>query len=403
MADPVKRPVQSIAEIDALLTQAVTRGDVPGVVAVAATERELLYEGAFGRRGLDRPEPMTIDSVFWIASMTKAVTSAAAMQLVEQGKLSLDEPIASLLPQLAAPRILEGFDENGAPRFRVAKTPITLRQLLTHTAGFAYDMWNADIARYCRDKAIPPVRSCEKKALTAPLASEPDSQWEYSIGIDFVGLAVEAASGKRLDAYFREHIFAPLRMNDTGFKISPRMRERLVGMHARQADGSLQPIAFELPQEPEFHMGGGGLYSTAHDYMRFIHMILNKGELDGARVLKPETIALMAQNHIGDLNVRRLPAAIPQVTNDIDLFPDQDKKWGLGFMINTERTAEGRSAGSLAWAGLANTYFWIDPMRNVGGVILTQLFPFAHKKVLDLYSGFERGIYARLDEIKRAA
>lgn len=403
MADPVKRPVQSIAEIDALLTQAVTRGDVPGVVAVAATERELLYEGAFGRRGLDRPEPMTIDSVFWIASMTKAVTSAAAMQLVEQGKLSLYEPIASLLPQLAAPRILEGFDENGAPRFRVAKTPITLRQLLTHTAGFAYDMWNADIARYCRDKAIPPVRSCEKKALTAPLASEPDSQWEYSIGIDFVGLAVEAASGKRLDAYFREHIFAPLRMNDTGFKISPRMRERLVGMHARQADGSLQPIAFELPQEPEFHMGGGGLYSTAHDYMRFIHMILNKGELDGARVLKPETIALMAQNHIGDLNVRRLPAAIPQVTNDIDLFPDQDKKWGLGFMINTERTAEGRSAGSLAWAGLANTYFWIDPMRNVGGVILTQLFPFADKQVLDLYSGFERGIYARLDEIRRAA
>ncbi len=403
MADPVKRPVQSIAEIDALLTQAVTRGDVPGVVAVAATERELLYEGAFGRRGLDRPEPMTIDSVFWIASMTKAVTSAAAMQLVEQGKLSLDEPIASLLPQLAAPRILEGFDENGAPRFRVAKTPITLRQLLTHTAGFAYDMWNADIARYCRDKAIPPVRSCEKKALTAPLASEPDSQWEYSIGIDFVGLAVEAASGKRLDAYFREHIFAPLRMNDTGFKISPRMRERLVGMHARQADGSLQPIAFELPQDPEFHMGGGGLYSTAHDYMRFIHMILNKGELDGARVLKPETIALMAQNHIGDLNVRRLPAAIPQVTNDIDLFPDQDKKWGLGFMINTERTAEGRSAGSLAWAGLANTYFWIDPMRNVGGVILTQLFPFADKQVLDLYSGFERGIYARLDEIRRAA
>jgi CubicO group peptidase (beta-lactamase class C family) len=275
--------------------------------------------------------------------------------------------------------------------------------LLTHTAGFGYDMWNADLARYCRDNGIPPVRSCTKKALTAPLASEPGSQWEYSIAIDFVGLAVEAASGQRLDAYFRENIFAPLGMNDSGFAITPGMRERLAGMHARQADGTLTAMPFEIPQDPEFHMGGGGLYGTAHDYIRFIRMFLNKGMLDGNRVLKAETVGLMAQNHMGELNVRRLPAAIPQVTNDIDLYPDQDKKWGLGFMINTQRTAEGRSAGSLAWAGLANTYYWIDPTRNVGGVILAQLFPFADKKVLDLFSGFERAIYERLDESKRAA
>src|SRR5205085_6663652 len=125
--------------------------------------------------------------------------------------------------------------------------------------------------------------------------------------------------------------------------------------------------------------------------------------LDGNRVLKAETVALMAQNHLGELNVRRLPAAIPQVTNEINLYPDQDKKWGLGFMINTQRTAEGRSAGSLAWAGLANTYYWIDPAHNVGGVILMQLFPFADKKALDLFSGFERAVYERLDESKRAA
>jgi CubicO group peptidase (beta-lactamase class C family) len=381
----------------------VDRGDVPGVVAAATTEHDVLYEGAFGRRALDTPHPMTIDSVFWIASMTKAVTSTAAMQLVEQGKLALDQPIGALLPELAAPQILAGFDASGRAKFRHAQTPITLRQLLTHTSGFAYDMWNADIARYCRDNGIPPVRSCKKKALTAPLASEPGSQWEYSIAIDFVGLAVEAASGQRLDAYFRENIFAPLGMNDTGFAITRSMRERLVGMHARQADGSLQPIPFELPQEPEFHMGGGGLYGTAHDYIRFIRMFLNKGTLEGNRVLKAETVALMAQNHIGDLNVGRLPAAIPQVTNDIDLYPDQDKKWGLGFMINTKRTAEGRSAGSLAWAGLANTYYWIDPTRNVGGVILAQLFPFADKKVLDLFGSVERAIYERLDESKRAA
>jgi CubicO group peptidase (beta-lactamase class C family) len=395
--------MQSIPNLDACFKDAVARADLPGVVAVATTERDIIYEGAYGKRALDKPGAMTLDSVFWIASMTKAVTSTAAMQLVEQGKLSLDEPIGGLLSQLAGPQILKGFDESGAPRFRPAREPITLRRLLTHTAGFGYDMWNADIARYCRENAIPPVRSCEKKALTAPLASEPGSQWEYSIAIDFVGLAVEAASGQRLDAYFRENIFVPLRMNDSAFAITQSMRERLVGMHARQNDGSLRPMAFELPQEPEFHMGGGGLYGTAHDYIRFIRMFLNKGTLDGNCVLKPETVALMAQNHIGDLKVRRLPAAIPQVTNDIDLYPEQDKKWGLGFMINTQRTAEGRSAGSLAWAGLANTYFWIDPTRNVGGVLLAQLFPFADKKVLDLFSRFERAVYDKLDESKRAA
>jgi methyl acetate hydrolase len=395
--------MSSMRHLDLLLSSAVNRGDVPGVVAVATTERDILYEGAFGKRALGRRDAMTLDSVFWIASMTKAVTSTAAMQLVEQGRLSLDEPVGGLLPQLAAPRILEGFDEAGIPKFRAAKAPITLRQLLTHTAGFAYDMWNPDIARYCRENAIPPVRSCEKKALTAPLATEPGSQWEYSISIDFVGLAVEAASGQRLDAYFRENIFAPLGMNDTAFALTPRMRERLVGMHMRQSDGTLQPIAFELPQQPEFHMGGGGLYGTAHDYIRFIRMFLNKGTLDGNRVLKAATVALMAQNHIADLNVRRLPAAIPQVTNEIDLYPEQDKKWGLGFMINTQRTAEGRSAGSLAWAGLANTYYWVDPTRNVGGVILAQLFPFADRRVLDLFSGFERAVYGRLEEVRGAA
>ncbi|MGA8601855.1 MAG: serine hydrolase domain-containing protein, partial [Beijerinckiaceae bacterium] len=297
----------------------------------------------------------------------------------------------------------DGFDESGAPKLRPAKNQITLRQLMTHTSGFCYDMWNADMSRYYEAANLPRVISCEKRALSAPLASEPGTRWEYSISIDFVGQAIEAASGKRLDAYLRDHIFAPLGMKDTSFKLSDDQRKRLVGMHARQPDGSLVPMPFEMPQEPEFHMGGGGLYSTAHDYIRFIRMILNKGTLDGNRVLKPETVATMAQNHIGELNMTKMHAAIPQVTNDVDLYPEQDKKWGLSFMINTQRTAEGRSAGSLAWAGLANTYYWIDPTRSVGGVILTQLFPFADKKVLELFGGFERAIYDKLDGMKRAA
>jgi CubicO group peptidase (beta-lactamase class C family) len=395
--------MQQLPQLDALFQRAVQRQEIPGVVAVATSDSGIIYEGAFGKRDLGKTDAMTIDSVFWIASMTKAVTAAGAMQLVEQGKLQLDEPLGRLIPELASLKVLDGFDESGAPKLRPTTKPVTVRQLMTHTSGFCYDMWNADMSRYIEQTGLPRVISCEKKALTLPLASEPGTRWEYGISIDFVGQAVEAASGKRLDAYLRDNLFSPLGMNDTGFKLSEDQRRRLVGMHARQADGTLQPMPFEMPQEPEFHMGGGGLYSTAHDYVRFIRMILNKGTLEGNRVLKADTIATMAQNHIGELNMGKMPAAIPQVTNDVDLYPDQDKKWGLSFMINTQRTAEGRSAGSLAWAGLANTYYWIDPTRNVGGVILTQLFPFADKTVLGLFSGFERAVYEALDGMKRAA
>jgi methyl acetate hydrolase len=395
--------MQKLPQLDALFQDAAKREAIPGVVAVAASDSEIIYKGAFGKRDLGKPDAMTLDSVFWIASMTKAVTTAGAMQLVEAGKLQLDEPIGRLIPELASLRVLDGFDESGAPKLRPAKNQITLRHLMTHTSGFCYDMWNADMSRYYEAANLPRVISCEKRALSAPLASEPGTRWEYSISIDFVGQAIEATSGQRLDAYLRDHIFAPLGMKDTSFKLSDDQRKRLVGMHARQPDGSLVPMPFEMPQEPEFHMGGGGLYSTAHDYIRFVRMILNKGTLDGNRVLKPETVATMAQNQIGELNMTKMHAAIPQVTNDVDLYPDQDKKWGLSFMINTQQTAEGRSAGSLAWAGLANTYYWIDPTRNVSGVILTQLFPFADKKVLELFGGFERAIYDKLDEMKRAA
>jgi CubicO group peptidase (beta-lactamase class C family) len=395
--------MQTLPNLDVLFSRAAEREEIPGIVAVAASDNEILYEGAFGKRDLGKPDAMTLDSVFWIASMTKAVTAAAAMQLVEQGKLRLDEPVGTLIPELASLKVLDGFDENGAPQLRPAKNQMTLRQLMTHTSGFCYDMWNADISRYYEAASLPRIISCEKKALSAPLASEPGTRWEYGIGIDFVGQAVEAASGKRLDAYLSDNLFAPLGMRDTGFKLGDDQRRRLVGMHARQPDGTLTPMPFELPQDPEFHMGGGGLYGTAHDYIRFIRMLLNKGTLDGNRVLKAETVATMGENQIGDLNMRKMNAAIPQVTNDVDLYPDQDKKWGLSFMINTRPTAEGRSAGSLAWAGLANTYYWLDPARNVGGVILTQLFPFADRKVLELFSGFERAVYDKIDAMKRAA
>ncbi len=395
--------MQSKAEIDQILRQKSEAREIPGVVAMAATGSDVIYQGAFGKRDLSKDDAMTADSVFWIASMTKAITTAAGMQLVEQGKLSLDEPIGKLLPDLAAPQVLEGFDASGEPKLRPATKPITLRHLMTHTAGFAYNMWNGDCARYLEQKGIPAITTCQNAALNTPIMAEPGTCWEYGTNIDFVGKAIEAVSGRRLDAYLRDHLLAPLGMNDTGFKISDSMRKRLVGMHARGEDGSLAPIPFELEQEPEFHMGGGGLYGTAADYIKFTQMILNKGRGNGNQVLKPETVALMSQNNIGDLTMGKMTTVAPIYTNDVDLYPDIVKKWGLSFLINMAKTPEGRSAGSLAWAGLANTYFWIDPARDVAGVILMQLLPFADAKCLEAFAGFERGVYAGLDAGQKAA
>jgi methyl acetate hydrolase len=389
--------MQSKAQIDQILRQKSDAKEIPGVVAMAANSKEVIYQGAFGKRDLSKDDAMTPDSVFWIASMTKAITAAAAMQLVEQGKLSLDAPIGKVLPDLAAPQVLEGFGANGVPKLRPAKTPITLRKLMTHTAGFCYDIWNADMATYLEKSGLPSITTCKNDALKTPIATDPGTRWEYGTNIDFVGKAVEAASGKRLDAYLRDHVFAPLGMNDTGFKLTDSMRKRLVGMHARGEDGSLAPIPFELEQDPEFHMGGGGLYGTAGDYIKFTQMILNKGKGNGNQVLKAETVATMAQNHIGDLVVTKMTSVAPMYSNHVDLYPDMEKKWGLSFLINTAKTPEGRSPGSLAWAGLANTYFWIDPARDVAGVILMQLLPFADNKCLEAFAGFERGVYAGLD------
>jgi methyl acetate hydrolase len=386
----------STTDIDRVLAAAIERGDVPGVVAMAANGAGVIYEGAFGRRALPDGAAMTVDSVFWIASMTKAITSTAAMQLVEQGRLALDRPIADVLPELAAPQVLEGFDAGGEPRLRPANGPITLRHLITHTAGFVYDIWNADIGRYMEKKGVPGIISCRNAALMLPLVFDPGGKWDYGINIDWAGKAVERVSGRSLGDYFAEHIFAPIGMKDTGFTLTPDRRTRLVGMHARSADGTLAPIEFELPQEPEFQMGGGGLYGTAADYLAFARVFLNQGRAGGRQVVRPETAALMARNAIGDLNVRLLKTAAPAYSNDAEFFPGMVKKWGLGFMISTAPVTGGRSAGSLAWAGLGNTYFWIDPATGVAGIVLMQLIPFADAKALALLDAFEQAVYAAL-------
>lgn len=379
---------------DALFGEAVAAGVTPGVIAAATDRDGNFYEGAFGERVQGAGQAMTLDTVVWIASMTKAVTGVAAMQQVECGALDLDAPAASVAPALAGRQVLEGFDGDGRPRLRPAEGEITLRNLLTHSSGFVYDIWNEDMRRYMEATGAPGIISCENAALSLPLAFDPGTRWDYGIGIDWAGKMVEAVTGQQLGEYMRDNIFAPLGMDSTAFRISDGMRARMAKIHARTGEKAFAPqMDLEIPQEPEFEMGGGGLYSTVGDYAKFVRMILNKGRADGHQVLRPETVETMSVNQMGALRVRPLATAIPEYSNDAEFFPGLEKSWGLTFMINEEDAPTGRPAGSLAWAGLANSYYWIDPKNGVGGVFATQILPFADAGALSLNEAFEAAVY----------
>jgi CubicO group peptidase (beta-lactamase class C family) len=380
---------------DNILKSATDSGAVPGVTAMATNRSGTIYEGAFGTRQVGTDKPMTMDTIVWIASMTKALTGAAAMQQVERGKLSLDTPASKILPQLKDSQVLTGFDSNGQPMTRPPKREVTLRHLLTHTSGHSYDIWNKQIGEFMKVKNVPGIISCQNAALTTPMVFDPGERWEYGTGIDFAGKMVEAVTGQKLGQYMQDNLLAPLGMNSTAFKISADMRARLSRMHARTPDG-LAAIDFEIPQDPEFEMGGGGMYSTTGDYLKFVQMILNDGKGNGNRVLKQSTVNLMSKNAMGKIRVTMLKPAGQGSSNDAEFFPGVPKGWGLSFMTNEEKAPTGRSKGSLAWAGLANSYYWIDRTKGVGGVLSTQILPFADVKALPLFYDFETAVYKSL-------
>ena len=374
-------------DADKLFEQAIDGVAVPGVIALAADAGGVVYEGAFGTREIGKDSPMTLDTVFAIASMTKPITAVAAMQLVEQRRIGLDEALGTYLPELTSVQVLDGFDPDGAPRLRPPRRAITLRHLLTHTAGFAYSLWNADLLRFQQHAARP------LGLLGSPLVFDPGERWSYGTGSTWAGRLVEQVSGMSLEEYFRRFILDPLGMSDTSFVLRSDQRARLARCHQRLPEGSLQALPVGPPQPVTDYDGGGGLYSTGADYLRFLRMLLSNGQLDGIRVLQPETVAEMARNQIGDVHVEVLHSTIPAASNDVAFFPGTVKKWGFGGLINTEDTLTGRSRGSWAWGGLNNTYFWIDPKRQMTGLILTQILPFCDAAVLDLFANFERLVY----------
>jgi len=376
------------AAIDDSLRAAVDK-DVPGVVALITNRERVLYQGAFGVADVATGRPLTQDALFRIASMTKPITSLALMQLVEQGRLGLDEPAEKYLPRLAKLKVFESFDAaTGAYRLRPAARPATVRHFLTHTSGLAYPF----TSETWRD--FKP-RAGEIYPFGGPLLFDPGERWHYSTSTDVVGRLVEVVSGKKLEDYFRAHIFAPLRMDDTSYNVPEAKGPRLVAQ--QQRSGARMDGAIKL-QQPQFGLtiaapiGGGGLASTASDYGRFTRMWLNGGELDGARVVKAETVALMGKNHIGAISVPALKSALPR-SADFTFIADGRDKWGLGFLITADQVPGKRSPGSLSWGGINNTFFWIDPACGIAGVIMMQYLPFADARALAVYDAFERGAY----------
>jgi CubicO group peptidase (beta-lactamase class C family) len=375
--------------LDQALRAGVASRKIPAAVFVAAGAGKTLFTGAYGKRQASARSELTADAIFRIASMTKALTSTAAMQLVEKGALALDQPVEKHLPRLAGLKVLEGFDPSDKPILRPAKKPVTLRLLLSHTAGFAYDTWDAKLLKYV---TLTPRASGEQPV--PPLVFEPGARWEYGTNVDWVGRLVEAVSGTTLEAYFQRHILEPLGMSDTSFILPPAKFGRLVSSYERR-NGAWVETPLTQPPPPSSFNGGGGLYSTASDYVRFMQMILRGGlGPDKQRILAAGSLDLMKSNQIGGLRAGLLKSVKPERSSDLDLHPGHVDKFGLGFLINTDPYEGGRSAGSLAWAGLFNTYFWIDPRRRICGAGMMQYLPFADKDALSLLGEFERAIYA---------
>ncbi len=389
---------------DAILQQVVSGSPrVPGVVAMATDRNGTIYEGAAGKRVLGQDADMTTDSVFSIWSTTKAITGTAVLQLVEEGKVDLDAPAKAYAPDIGKLQVLDGFDDAGKPRLRAPKRDITTRMLLLHTAGLGYDIFNEHYLRLTQEHGHPGVATASRAALHTPLLFDPGEAWEYGSNMDWAGQVVEGVTGKRLGEVMQERIFAPLGMADTAFTMTPSMRSRLARIHQREADGSLTPLHdFELPQDPEVHMGGHGLYSTVGDYCRFIRMWLNDGAGEGGRVLGRDTVLMAEKNGLGEMKIKGLPGVIPSLSNYAEFLPGQPKSWALSFMVNDVEAPTGRPAGALAWAGLANLFYWIDRQNGIGGFWATQILPFADPVSVAGYVDFETAVYQGLT-LKNAA
>jgi CubicO group peptidase (beta-lactamase class C family) len=383
-----------MSELDDVIRTAVERQDVPFAVAMVGGRDGVRWSGSAGEA---RPGVAAAsNTIFRIYSMTKAVGSTAAMILMDRGKLDPDTPVAEFLPEFAKKQVLEGFDAEGKPLMRAPRAQATVRHLATHTSGLTYEFWDTELQRYMESTGQPSILSGLREGLDYPLMFDPGERWEYGIGIDWLGQVVEKVDGRAIDEFCRDELFQPLGMQDTRFEVETDMEPRLSSVRMRGEDGFFADFELAPPPKPAFYGMGHSLYSTAPDFMRFLRMYLNKGQLDGHRILSEAGLARLLTNQIGNISTPLLKTAAPSITADAEFFPGRKKSHSMGFQRIDEDVPGMRSAGSQFWAGVCNTHFWFDPKQDVIGIIMTQTLPFVEPRFMAMYEAFERGVYRTL-------
>lgn len=387
---PLLQSHPSSAALQAALAESVTEQRAPFLVGMTARADGVTFAGAAGEAAPGRPA--AIDTVFRIFSMTKAVGSTAAMILIDQGELDPDTEVASVLPEFGALQVLEGWDGD-RPRLRAPRVKATVRHLATHTSGLEYEFWNPDMANYLARTGRPSILAGTREAMAYPLMSDPGTRWGYGPSIDWLGRVVEQVAGQRIDAFLRQHLFGPLGMTDTDVEVRPHMALRLAAVKARGEDGRFADFDLAPPSQPEIYGMGHALYSTPQDYLRFLRMFLNRGTLDGARVLSEAGIERMLSNHMGPIQFQKMLTAAPPVTADFDPFPGTVKTHSLGFMRNEADITGRRRAGAQSWAGVLNTHYWLDLQKDLAAVIMTQSLPFVEPPFMQAYEQFEAAAY----------
>ena len=386
-AAPPSLPSQGATALSTFLKSATDRGDVPGVVVAVVDKNGVLYNEAFGKSSTVKNTPMTKDTIFNMASMTKPITSTAIMILVDEGKLKLDDEVAKYLPKWKDPQVISKFNEADASfETRPAKRQITIRHLLTHTSGIGYGFASPMLTKI--------MEKTKKSEMDSPLLFDPGESWAYGASTRVLGLVVEAVSGQKIDAYLQARILGPLGMNDTSYLVPTTKYSRVVAVNARNASGKFEerPVPATIPATVQ---GDGGLYGTASDYGLFLRMLLNRGTLNGKRILSEQSAKLMLEPATGTVVVKEQQSANLSLSRNFPVGAGKDK-WGLGFQLAADKQPNRRSPGSGTWAGIFNTHFFIDPSRELGVVVMMQTLPFYDEASMKVYAGAEEAVYSHV-------